>query len=385
MSKRGFSLLEVLVASSIGIILLSIIVGIWVQVQTLSVRAREQAALEREVAFAGRLIDQDLRRAGLGVPQGGHIQHRCNGAGACTPTFGTVPPARFYASVIVAAATEVGILGDVTRPNAQYNTFGVLSSFRTGGRNTIAWHTENNGMCMPPACSTGATSLFFPGQSGCVNSAEDRQCPWGLNRVQGGDRIQIVAGNGSWSHAAVGSHPFSMSGALGTNGLALAVPFDRAAPDTVWPNIDQDGAGPGGIPGAGWVTTLDRVFFRKNGDVMERIQCWGDPDPDNAGWPPATAAAIPASLTLTPQSTGASSPANECTRPEVIARFVDTVRFRYFTAIGVEVPAPATTAAAKAAIHRIDYELTLKRAPTGKSGRVIVKGTVGSVRLSSIP
>src|SRR5207253_8170809 len=131
---------------------------------------------------------------------------------------------------------------------------------------------ENNGLCSPPVaggpappspCDTADTSFFFPGETACRRSANDRVCPWGMNRVQPGDRIQIVAGNGNWSTAAA-SAPLQLVGPLGTGALLLSVPFDRNGQDNVWRNADIDGAGPGGIIGAGWVTTLDRVFYRQN-------------------------------------------------------------------------------------------------------------------------
>ena len=381
MSARAFSLLEVMVASAVGLILLTIIVAVFGNVQQISMRGRQQAGLEREAAFAGRLIAQDLRQAGLGVPSGGHIERTCGGGGGCVPVYGTVAPARFYASVIVAAPDQVGIVADLVRPNAQYNTFGPLSSYRTGGTTNIAWHTENNGLCMPPACSTATTSLFFAGESGCRASAADRTCPWGMNRVQPGDRIQIVAGNGNWSHAAASS-PLGLVNITGTAALDLSVAFDRAGVDNVWRNTNVDGAGPGGIPGAGWVTTLDRVFYRKNADVLERIQCWGDPDPDNAGWPDAAATAVPGAPEITPSTAGATVARNVCTPAEVVARFVESFQVQYFDATGGQL-APPVVGARKAAIHRIDFQLTLRRSSTGK--RDIVKSAVGSVRLANIP
>lgn len=365
-APRGATLIELMVALSLLTVVLSIAVGLLVGSMQNNSRARVRAQLARQGEFLSTAMSHELRMAGLGVPSatGNHISDAYAGGGATD----------FDTSVILATATAVGVIGDFPRPDAQYNTLGLLHNRPAGTRANVMWHTENNGRCAPDTtgltCSTATTSFFFPGEAGCagVGAAGDRTCPWGMRRVNGGDRIQIVAGSHAWTHAGV-ANPLTVS-AIGVPtpviSLNLAANWDAA-----WPNV-ASGDAPVGITGQGWVTTIDRVFYRLNGTNVERIQCWGDPDPDNAAWPNAATNTMPnlANLALTP--TGGV--ANVCTAAEVVAQNVDSLTFSYFDAAGA-------VTAVKANVRRVDWVVRLRRV---LNNRDVVQDIVGSASIRNL-
>lgn len=365
-APRGATLIELMVALSLLTVVLGIAVGLLVGSMHNNSRARVRAQLARQGEFLSTVLSQELRMAGLGVPgvNGNHIADAYAGGGDTD----------FDTSVIVANSTEVGVIGDFPRPDAQYNTLGLLHNRPAGTSANVMWHTENNGRCAPDTtgatCSTASTSFFFPGEVGCegVGQAADRTCPWGMRRVNGGDRIQIVAGNHEWTHAGV-ANPLAVS-AVGVPTPVVSLNLS-ASWDASWPNVLASDA-PVGITGQGWVTTIDRVFYRLNGTNMERVQCWGDPDPDNAAWPNAGTNAMPAlgNLALTP----AGGTANVCTGAEIVAQNVDSVAFTYFDAAGA-------ATAVKADIRRIDWVIRLRRVV---NTREVVQDIVGTASIRNL-
>ena len=85
---------------------------------------------------------------------------------------------------------------------------------------------------------------------------------------------------------------------------------------------------------------------------MQRIQCNGDPDPQNVNWPNLATNALPATITdlaLTP-TTGS---ANACTAAETVAQNVQSVEFTYF--------AGTASTSTKSAVTRIDFNIKLRK------------------------
>jgi hypothetical protein len=146
----------------------------------------------------------------------------------------------------------------------------------------------------------------------------------------------------------------------------------------VWPN-DTAVARPGGVPGQGFVATLDRVFYSLVGTDLVRKQCWGAPDPAQGGWPSATVNSVPAA----PQLVAATGvPVNECTDNEVVAKNVSGLAFTYFDNLGAPVALAAVCAAtAKATIARIDYTINFS---VTVDGRPVTHQVGGSVRLTNL-
>ncbi|MBI1948891.1 MAG: hypothetical protein HYS27_24605 [Deltaproteobacteria bacterium] len=362
-APRGATLIELMVSLSLLALILSVSVGLLVGVVSSGARARTRAEMARQGLFASRVMHQELRMAGLGVPQptGQHIAPAYAGAGATT--FDTV--------VILANATQVGIVGDMPRPDAQYNALGLLHNRPGGSTQNVMWENENNGRCVPDTggttCSTADTSKFFPGEDGCdaTSDGNDRTCPWGMRRVVVNERIQVVAGSHAWTHAGLGA-AYTMDAIgvpSGVMSLRLATNWDAS-----WPNVAV-GDFPVGISGQGIVTTLDRVFFALQGTDLVRIQCRGDPDPQAAGWPDLATNALPSMAALAVTPTGGT--ANVCVGPEVIAKNVRSLTFTYFNATG-------GVAATKDLVRRIDWVMVLERTT---QGRAVLQDIVGSASI----
>ena len=368
MRARGFSLVEVAVAIACAGVILTVVVS------TYSVAVRNEretemrASMIRQGAYVAAILDKEIAQAGTGVPRGPHIVDAYDGAGVT----------QFYAAVIVGAASQIGIVADLPRPDAQYNAFGLMHNRFGTNQHHIMWHTENNGICAPdnvPSCTTGQTSLFFPGEVGCntTSAAADRTCPWGMRRVEAGERIQVVAGDGSWTHQAMDA-PLSMH-----NHGGLFLPRLQFDWDPVWPN-DSPTAAPVGVGGVGWVASVDRVFYRLNGTNIERIQCFGDPSPSNANFPNATATAIPAS-TVTPAPAGSNTAASTCVGPEVVAQNVASLTFTYFDDTNTAMALPLATGATKSLVRRVDYVIEFSRTVLS---RPVQHAVVGTIRIRNL-
>lgn len=360
---RGFTLLELSVAIALAVIVIGTATAVLATVLRDNRRARIHSTLQRDAELASQLFAQEIRQAGLGVPNGHHISEDCT-SGTCSYVYGTgangttsdlVFPAR---RILVAGGNQLGFLGDLPRPDANYNAFGPLHN-RNVHLTGIAWHTENNGTCMPPdACTTSSTSQFFPGAAAC-NVGGELTCPWASRRVAPGEALQIVDGGGNWSHARVDAPLSSTTGTA--TGLLLDFDIDQSpAANRRWA-ASTPAAGPAGFFGQGWVTTLDRVFYRVVGTDLMRRQCWGDPDPRNTNWPVDTSNTVPANPVVTPPVTGITVTGTTCLPEEIIARNVQSLAFSYADETG----APLTSfpdAVAKNAIRSVAWTLVLERA-----------------------
>ncbi len=351
------SLLEVMVAMAIAAVLLTILIDTLVEANKTGRKTRVRSELANAGAILNQQMRQELALAGLGVPSGVNVV-----TGAAD---------QFTHVLLVASPDEVGILGDFPRPDANFNTFGLLDDRPAASENDrhVSWHNENNGACIPsdPAgCQTGDASVFFPGENGCntlaAAQAPDRTCPWGLKRLRDAEPFQVVAGNKQWFSATnqatltVHSH--------GKNGL-FVVDTGNTFP-AEWTNNDGNSL-PNAGSGQGWVTTLDRIFYRFNAGArtVERIQCWGAPDPEDALWPLATATTAGAGPCAAPFEGMAAF--------EIVARDVDSLVFSYFDAADAAVTA-INTAAKKKSVRRIEYTMVLSKLVNGQDVKHEVVG-----------
>lgn len=370
---RAFSLVEVMVAMVMGVIVLGVAVDVAATALRRGSRSRALADLSRDATFAARLLEQDLRLAGSGVPEGEHIEKRCTG-GPCQALFGT-SSTTFKSFVLSATKTSVGFVGDVPRPDGNFPAIGFLTRRPTGQRISLMWHTENNGGCAPTepvTCTTATTSLFFPGEGGCQSDANDRTCPWGLRRLLAGEALQIVAGDQNWSHTVV-EDPLALEPPApghGTLGLAVGN-FDSSSPLPVWPNVSPE-TPPMGLRGGAWVTSLDRVFFVLEGDRLKRIQCRGDVDPSHADW------GRPVSFSTSHRGGRPTTP-NTCGPPETIARHVRALTFSYFETRAngdvrpLPLPVPQNSLDG---VSRVDFAMTLASSFAGEEVQHVVHGSI---------
>lgn len=400
MSARAFTLIEVVIALALSVMVLGTAFALMQNAVQDGNRARVRSEMFRDAAHVSQLLSLELRQAGLGVPTGGHIEKTlATGTSDYGTDTGNSPgsspvrlsrPSTIYGGVLVAAADQLGVVADLARPDGQYNAYGLLHSRATGSETSIMWHTENNGTCAPDSgsgtsCTTTSSSVFFPGQTAdlCNGTGTarftDRTCPWGMRRVLAGERIQVAAGNGAWSHAALDTPGTIVD--ISSTGV-FAVSLNPGFDVDMWPNAAQ-GEGPAGINGQGFVTTLDRVFYRRNGTVIERNQCWGDPDPDHPSWPDGIATAVPAAPALTPGA-GTSVAQNHCTGYEVVARNVvdgpTGFQLSYFNAGGTAIAAPLSDQPAKRSVRRIDYRISFAKTV---DGRIVAHHVTGSVHLQN--
>ena len=376
--KRGFTLIEVIIALAIGAILLTTVMSVLTLTLKDNRRTRAHSEIMREAESVTRLMNQELRLAGLGVPAGANID----------AAYGSSPPAggvKFYASLLVGGNSEVGVLADLPRPDANYSTFGALHSRATGSAatRTIAWHNENNGTCMPDgagtACVAGRDSIFFADNAaGCTATGSgapftDRKCPWGMRRLLANDAIQIAAGDGTWSNAVVSGAVQKPNTTVDVISAVLTSGYNTA----IWPNLVA-ADGPAGRAGQGFVTTLDRVFYRLVGSTIVRQQCWGDPNPNDSDWPDAATNTVPTTPETTGGGGGTPAPVNStCTVAEVVARNVSSFALRYFDASGVAVTVGSTT---KDDVRRVDYTIGFAKTV---DGRQVLHEVAGSIRLTN--
>lgn len=356
MRLRAFTLIEVTVALAMGALVLTAAVAVYASTLSGAARARARAAMARDGVALAHQMTHEIRQTGLGVPKGKNATKASS-----NEVFGS----EFLAGEV----DKLGILADFPRPDAQYNTFGFLNpSIRR--KKVVGWHNENNGSCMPSsdtnfACSTATTSTFFPGEDGCDSTADaaDRTCPWGMKRLGTNDHFMVVAGDGTWARNQVLGSP-TMRDAGEHNTFLLNIANNWKG------NVWDVPANPASEPGIGWVTTLDRVFYRHDpaARTVTRQQCWGDPVPDDAAWPRLTTTTVP----VTPGPVGVDT---ICTRKEVVARNVQSLQFSYFDAGGTAIAAPVS-AANKVLVRRVDFTITFRKAVNGKNVDHVVTGTV---------
>jgi prepilin-type N-terminal cleavage/methylation domain-containing protein len=398
-AARGFTLIELAISIALGVIVLGTAAAVMATALRDNRRARVHSELQRDAELASQLLAQEIRQAGLGVPSGRHISEDCTGAGVCNFIYGTNSSGTANAlelsarSILVAGTDEIGILGDLPRPDANYNVFGPLHGRNTAtntsgtNRDAIAWHTENNGTCVPPepgvSCTTGAASTFFPGGPNC-NTGTELTCAWASRRIAPAEALQIVDGSGNWSHARVGGTLAAVPAATGPQGLRLAFRFDQGGA-VRWAN-NSIAAGPAGFVGQGWVTTLDRVFYQVDPATRRllRRQCWGDPDPRHPQWPPEDVNAVPASpQSVSPTSTGSTQvTGTTCIGPETVARSVLSLTFAYADGNGN----PLTTfpdGDSKNRIRRVSWTLILQRADESLGPTPVTYTIQGATRIEN--
>jgi type II secretory pathway pseudopilin PulG len=343
----GFSLIEMLVALSLSIVVIALATAVLAISVADGRREAVRAELAREGAFAQTVITQTLTASGTGVPRDELI---------------TAVGTRIYGGVLVAQAQATGIVGDLPRPGANFNTLGPLAGRPAFTDGAVAWTTANSGACMPgPGCpSTATQSILFPGDTtSCTSDETDRTCPWGLNRVMANDWLLIAAGDGTWTWGQAAS-PLSMSEAYGVNnGWFLDLNGSYNGGTALWP---YDLVGPPlSTRGLGMVSTPDRVFFRLNGTDLQRKQCWGKPLPADPDWPPGGTNNL---ASITPENVGGAGD-TACFPSggwETILSNVSALTFRYFRQDGSEVlPAAVTSATVKESITRVEWTITLER------------------------
>jgi hypothetical protein len=399
MSRRAFTMIELVVGLTAATIVLTAMVAAFAEVKKTQQQQRVRTELGRQGAFVGQLLSNELRVIGLGRPEGASL-------------LGNKPAP---IPVLFAGLSAIGFVADVPRPDASFNTFGFLED-RPAGVERIMWHTDNNGVCAPDGggCDITSSSILYRGDtSGCSNNAADRTCPWSNRRLRPGEIFQVVAGNGTWTNLVAQGTGTTSAGLTmeasthadghGVYGLQIG-PTQRDISQamgwpTDWANTTR-GDAPVDVRGQGFVTTLDRVFFRScneacpggsgRGRVLERRQCFGPLHTDHAGWP-AVNLDTDAGTLLDGTFDPLLVPSTTCTPWELVATDVEAFSLSYFRArtngnaiFELDEQArsrPRRTSPSsfgRADITQIRYSLTLARTV---AGAVVRHDVVGTVRL----
>lgn len=374
MNARGFSLVEVVVALTLGSGIMAGGLFMFKKTRFVAVEATVRAELARDAQLALDVLGRDLAALGAGVPAG-----RCNDA-SCTPG------ASLHPAVRRAGPGGFAFLGDAPYPNAELA--GAVSIARFAGdadSARVAVTSELNGACMPYAstaaaafrCRTTATTLVPMGATttadDCLQGQGDRRtCPWSLAKWQRG-----VAGTGATALVAVDGrgnfYARRWSGATAAVDQAFGVELT---------------AGAGGIAplprseffttvGGGHLLNLDRILYSvenatmaggacsSSDCVVKRRQCWGlVQDPTAAAFPSAATGQVLS--TTTPSACAAP---DDGTPWETILTNVESFAFSYVL-VGVAAPVAEVAAVDLPNVRAVDVAFTLVRTTPG-GGRVL--------------
>lgn len=342
-ARRGFTLIEVIVATGVGVIILTAVMGYFIHRSRMDQLEAQLGRLRQDSSLVLEPLGRELRQAGLGRPTRG----RWDGSG------------EFYPGPLLAAnESSLAFVADLPRPDASLNGLSALIANQYSPplpERGVALINELNGNCdvdgggLNP-CSTDESSLLLrsTGQDCRSSPRSAPSCPWGLKKYQPGEWLVVVEGAGRWVERQVSSS--LMAGAVGRTSLEL----DEKLP---WGFFD--------VPNRGWVASLDRVFYRLEGDTVERKQCW------NRAGNPATLA----SLSEPCDSRGDGTDWEPLLRS---ARPKGGLTFRYFDAQGLELTLLPLSPDDLRRVRRVEVRLRLS-APT--SGDPVTYDTLTSVAL----
>lgn len=329
-SRRGFTLIEVIVASGVGIIILAVIMGYLLQRSRNDQHEAQLGRLKQDASVLLGQLRQELGQAGLGRPS----RARREGTGELFP-----------GPLLAAEETSLSFVADLPRPDSSLHG---LSSFAAnqvspplpeGG---VALLNELTGGCdvdstQPSPCRTDEASLLLASSEVDCRDAPGSAptCPWGLNKYRPGEWLVLVDGVGRWVERQVAPQLFANK--AGRFALLLQAPL------------------PGdffSVPNRGWVASVDRVFYRLNGSTVERKQCWG---PVGS---PATVGSLSTPCTSLAQGT-AWEPLLRTAAPKGFA-------FRYLDATGAELAPLPLSAADLRRVRRVEVALRLTASTSGK-------------------
>jgi prepilin-type N-terminal cleavage/methylation domain-containing protein len=329
-ARRGFTLVEVLVASAVGLIILTGMMGYLVQRLRRDQQEAQLARLKQDATLVLGQLGRELRQAGLGRP----TRARGEGEGEIFP-----------GPLIAADQTSLAFVADLPRPDASLNG---LSSFAANQAvppmpdRSVALLNELNGGCdvdgsSPSPCRTDVASLLLtPSGVDCLRSPGSAPtCPWGLKKYRPGEWLVLVDGMGRWVERQVSSSLYASAGSRIALQLNERLPGDFFA-----------------MPNRGWVASMDQVLYRLQSGAVERKQCWS-----TVGY----------SATASSLSRPCSS-AVDGTQWEPLLRTAGTqgFTFRYFDVQGVELTRLPLSDADLRRVRRVEVRLSLSAPGPGE-------------------
>lgn len=251
-ARRGFTLIEVLVASGVGVIILMAVIGALLHRARRDQEEAQLGRLKQDASLVLGQLGRELRQAGLGRP----TRARREGGEELFP-----------GPLIAADRTTLAFVADLPRPDSSFN--GVSAFVSNQGApplpdRGVALLNELNGGCdvdgsAPVACRTDEASLLLaPSGEDCRTSPDSAPtCPWGLKKYRPGEWLVLVDGAGRWVERQVASTLFANAAGRVALVLTERLPLDFF-----------------NVPNRGWVASLDRVFYRLVDGTVERKQCW---------------------------------------------------------------------------------------------------------------
>jgi prepilin-type N-terminal cleavage/methylation domain-containing protein len=328
--RRGFTLVEVMVASTVGILILMAAMGYLLSRSRMDQQEAQRSRLKQDSSLLLGQLGRELRQAGLGRP----TRARRDRDGELFP-----------GPLLHANQTALAFVADLPRPDANLNGLSAFAAHQGSPPlpdRGLALLNELNGGCdvdgsSPAACRTDEASLLLaaPGLDCRTAPGTAPTCPWGLKKYRPGEWLVLVDGVGRWVERRVASNLFSSSAGR------VALVLDERLPADFF-----------GVPNQGWVASLDRVFYRLNESAVERKQCWGEVGP---------------SATARELARPCDDPGSEGTPWEPLLRTVapQGLAFRYFDAQGTELQALPLSAEELRRVRRVEVVLRLT-APTSR-------------------
>jgi prepilin-type N-terminal cleavage/methylation domain-containing protein len=251
-SQRGFSLLELLVASSIGVAVVLVMTSLFKTGMDATTRVSQRAETQQNMRAAVELITKDISLAGAGLPAGGLqlttaglSKFACNQTGTCYITNGNYPnsgatPNYMYAiepgfgtgvqnGLAIAAAPGL-INSSLTAVYCDYNfpltnfNFSITSTTTTAVA-VINGAVQPNNILAPGGLQVGDLLLFT------VNIAGDGKTVNGNSSIQTAAVVAEVTGipNNTLVQFNV-TDPLNFNHTSGSNNLAAVSAAIAAAP-----------------------------------------------------------------------------------------------------------------------------------------------------------
>lgn len=328
-ARRGFTLVEVLVASAVGLIILTGMMGYLLHRSRMDHQEAQLARLKQDSSLMLGQLGRELRQAGLGRP----TRARKDGDRELFP-----------GPLIAADAASLAFVADLPRPDADLNglsTFAANQSAPPMPDRGVALLNELNGGCdvdssLPSGCRTDEASLVLPSPGvDCRNAPFTApSCPWGLKKYQPNEWLVLVDGAGRWVERQVSSNLFSNSASR------IALQLNERLPADFFD-----------VPNRGWVASMDRVFYRLRGNIVERKQCWNP------------MGSFVSASTFSPCSSATDGTAWE---PLLRTAVPDGLMFRYFDVQGFELTRLPLSEEDLSRVRRVEVRLSLS-APTQRA------------------
>lgn len=378
---RAFTLLELMVALTMGLLVTSASLGVLVAALQTQREGAIRSSLERDAQLAMDHVARDLAYLGAGVPRGKQrVKDPLSDRSLPAPGAASDPDRQLRPLIRVGLADNLVFLGDLPYPNADLNGVAQLTYLHPDpSRDKVGLASELS-TCTPPdvapatnayTCRSTRASLIpveATARDCDKNHTAVSTCPWGLHKWQAsGGAVPLVISDaaGGWYQRRWAPGTTSAQGDRTLLHLTHDFPdFGAGVPTHALPFDAFVARGYGG----GAVATLDRVFYSleeadgtypcTSGEcTLRRRQCWGGVgDPGDEFFPrvkiqPMTSANEP---------TDCDPATGQGTEWESLMDGIESLRFRYFLDPSVE-HAPPLTMETSAKTRLLEVELVMRR------------------------